>query len=120
MTQNTVLSGKRDEALATKAANRSGENRTPSPTQKRRTSPDARSEDHQVLQNLKTEVTDSQDSTPDNKTTDSGASRCIASIFAAHEKLKRFLGTLVQFTMGLGPETGDQVRHLVLELLVSY
>lgn len=34
-------------------------------------------------------------------------------------KLKRFLGTLVQFGQDIGPDIGDRVRTLVLSLVVS-
>ena len=35
-------------------------------------------------------------------------------------KLKRFLTTLQQFAVDISPETGDRVRHLVLNLVVSF
>jgi len=47
------------------------------------------------------------------------ASRCVNGIFAGHGKLKRLLGTLVQFATDISADTGDTVRTLVLALLVS-
>ncbi|XP_020284027.1 protein CBFA2T3 isoform X2 [Pseudomyrmex gracilis] len=47
----------------------------------------------------------------------SGASRCVSGIFAGHGKLKRLLGTLVQFATDISADTGDTVRTLVLTLL---
>ncbi|XP_036147090.1 protein CBFA2T3 [Monomorium pharaonis] len=46
-----------------------------------------------------------------------GASRCVSGIFAGHGKLKRLLGTLVQFATDISADTGDTVRTLVLALL---
>ncbi|XP_011637566.1 protein CBFA2T3-like, partial [Pogonomyrmex barbatus] len=46
-----------------------------------------------------------------------GASRCVSGIFAGHSKLKRLLGTLVQFATDISADTGDTVRTLVLALL---
>ncbi|XP_018393091.1 PREDICTED: protein CBFA2T2 [Cyphomyrmex costatus] len=46
-----------------------------------------------------------------------GASRCVSGIFAGHGKLKRLLGTLVQFATDISTDTGDTVRTLVLALL---
>ncbi|XP_044008249.1 protein CBFA2T1 isoform X2 [Aphidius gifuensis] len=46
-----------------------------------------------------------------------GSVRCIASVFSGHAKLKRLLGTLVQFANNISTETGDTVRTLVLGLL---
>lgn len=48
-----------------------------------------------------------------------GNIRCITSVFSGHAKLKRLLGTLVQFANNISTETGDTVRTLVLSLLVS-
>lgn len=48
-----------------------------------------------------------------------GASRCVSGIFAGHGKLKRLLGTLVQFATDISTDTGDTVRTLVLALLVG-
>lgn len=48
-----------------------------------------------------------------------GASRCVSGIFAGHGKLKRLLGTLVQFATDISADTGDTVRTLVLALLVG-
>lgn len=48
-----------------------------------------------------------------------GTSRCVSSIFAGHGKLKRLLGTLVQFATDISTDTGDTVRTLVLALLVG-
>ena len=44
---------------------------------------------------------------------------CISNIFAPHDNLKRLLGTLVQFAKDISPETGDNVRNLIIGLLVS-
>ncbi|KAG5331069.1 MTG8R protein, partial [Acromyrmex charruanus] len=46
-----------------------------------------------------------------------GVSRCVSGIFAGHGKLKRLLGTLVQFATDISADTGDTVRTLVLALL---
>uniref|UniRef100_A0A0C9RBR9 Cbfa2t3 protein n=1 Tax=Fopius arisanus TaxID=64838 RepID=A0A0C9RBR9_9HYME len=46
-----------------------------------------------------------------------GGLRCISSVFAGHAKLKRLLGTLVQFANNISADTGDTVRSLVLGLL---
>ncbi|KAG7213268.1 hypothetical protein KM043_002568 [Ampulex compressa] len=46
-----------------------------------------------------------------------GSARCIGGVFAGHGKLKRLLGTLVQFATDISPDTGDTVRTLVLALL---
>ncbi|XP_011144731.2 protein CBFA2T3 [Harpegnathos saltator] len=46
-----------------------------------------------------------------------GTARCVSSIFAGHSKLKRLLGTLVQFATDISTDTGDTVRTLVLALL---
>lgn len=54
-----------------------------------------------------------------NGTGGAGASRCVSSIFAGHGKLKRLLGTLVQFATDISTDTGDTVRALVLALLVG-
>ncbi|XP_014603871.1 PREDICTED: protein CBFA2T2 [Polistes canadensis] len=43
--------------------------------------------------------------------------RCITGFFAGHGKLKRLLGTLVQFATDISADTGDTVRTLVLALL---
>ncbi|XP_047368764.1 protein CBFA2T2 isoform X2 [Vespa velutina] len=43
--------------------------------------------------------------------------RCITGVFAGHGKLKRLLGTLVQFATDISADTGDTVRTLVLALL---
>jgi hypothetical protein len=51
--------------------------------------------------------------------TTGAASRCVNGIFAGHGKLKRLLGTLVQFATDISADTGDTVRTLVLALLVS-
>lgn len=51
--------------------------------------------------------------------TGGGASRCVSGIFAGHGKLKRLLGTLVQFATDISTDTGDTVRTLVLALLVG-
>lgn len=51
--------------------------------------------------------------------TSAGASRCVSSILAGHGKLKRLLGTLVQFATDISTDTGDTVRALVLALLVG-
>jgi len=48
-----------------------------------------------------------------------GVSRCVSGIFAGHGKLKRLLGTLVQFATDISTDTGDTVRTLVLALLVG-
>ncbi|XP_063975124.1 protein CBFA2T1 isoform X2 [Diachasmimorpha longicaudata] len=46
-----------------------------------------------------------------------GGLRCISSVFAGHAKLKRLLGTLVQFANNISTETGDTVRCFVFGLL---
>ncbi|XP_066594301.1 protein CBFA2T3 [Prorops nasuta] len=46
-----------------------------------------------------------------------GGSKCIPSVLAGHGKLKRLLGTLVQFASDISQDTGDTVRALVLALL---
>ena len=91
-------------------------------------SDDQQQQQHQgpPLQSLKTEVEDGShrqdEGSKCSEANGAGAnsSRCISSIFAAHGKLKRLLGTLVQFAMDISPDTGDTVRTLVLGLLVSY
>lgn len=80
------------------------------------------------LQPLKTESLLSEDATlATNHRTDETKSesngiggRCISAIFATHSKLRRLLGTLVQFATDISPDTGDTVRALVLNLLVSF
>ncbi|KAK2579134.1 hypothetical protein KPH14_001304 [Odynerus spinipes] len=47
----------------------------------------------------------------------SNGARCITGVFAGHGKLKRLLGTLVQFATDISADTGDTVRTLVLALL---
>ena len=61
-----------------------------------------------------------QDEIQNNNEANGGGSgtRCVSGIFAGHGKLKRLLGTLVQFATNISPETGDSVRTLVLGLLV--
>lgn len=45
--------------------------------------------------------------------------RCINNIFSGYTKLKRLLGTLVEFANNISSEIGDTVRMLVLNLLVN-
>ena len=52
-----------------------------------------------------------------NKVSNTG-SKSISTIFSGHGKLKRLLGTLVQFAMDISLDTGDTVRSLVLGLMV--
>lgn len=49
-----------------------------------------------------------------------GQSTTVQNSRVPHAKLKRLLGTLVQFANDISPDTGDTVRSLVLSLLVSY
>ncbi|XP_034949697.1 protein CBFA2T2 isoform X3 [Chelonus insularis] len=45
--------------------------------------------------------------------------KTISSIFTGHTKLKRLLGTLVQFANNISTETGETVRNLIFGLLSS-
>ncbi|XP_043269924.1 protein CBFA2T2 isoform X2 [Venturia canescens] len=45
------------------------------------------------------------------------ANRSVAAIFAGHGKLKRLLGTLIQFASNISQDTGESVRALILGLL---
>lgn len=49
----------------------------------------------------------------------SAANRSVTAIFAGHGKLKRLLGTLIQFASNISQDTGESVRTLILGLLVS-
>ncbi|XP_023246944.1 protein CBFA2T3-like [Copidosoma floridanum] len=69
-----------------------------------------------TLCSLKTEAPDDGPS-QQRQEEPNGTARCISGVFAAHGKLRRLLGTLVQFAMDMSPEVGDSVRSLVLGLL---
>ncbi|XP_024943840.1 protein CBFA2T1 isoform X2 [Cephus cinctus] len=71
---------------------------------------------------LKSEKEDSRlDDSQQIEATGSGLSngngRGVSGVFGGHGKLKRLLGTLVQFATDISPDTGDTVRSLVLGLL---
>lgn len=65
-------------------------------------------------------LSNSAESKTGNSLIVNGSVRCIASVFSGHAKLKRLLGTLVQFANNISTETGDTVRTLVLGLLVRF
>ncbi|XP_058789986.1 uncharacterized protein LOC131663537 isoform X2 [Phymastichus coffea] len=54
---------------------------------------------------------------PKSETNGTSGARCISAIFTAHSKLRRLLGTLVQFATDISPDTGGSVKALVLNLL---
>lgn len=70
-----------------------------------------------LLPSSKIENREADDIQPTDK---NGVSNCVSSIAAGHAKLKRLLGTLVQFATDISPDTGDTVRSLVMALLVHF
>lgn len=63
------------------------------------------------------EINNTCDSSQSNNPSSTGL-KSISSIFAGHTKLKRLLGTLVQFANNISNEVGDTVRTLIFGLLV--
>lgn len=62
---------------------------------------------------------DETENTGEGNGVSNGGFKTISAIFSGHGKLKRLLGTLVQFAMDISLDTGDTVRSLVLGLMVN-
>jgi len=107
--QQAKQNGSRSEYKAASGCSRSSDNDSPLPSQSLKP-------DLEEAANAASHKTDEGDSAVLANGT---ASRCVSGIFAGHGKLKRLLGTLVQFATDISADTGDTVRTLVLALLVS-
>lgn len=114
--QQKQTNGSRSEYKGTTSGcSRSSDNDSPLPSQ----SVKSELEEGSGAANAVVRTDEQSDSAALTNGTGSGASRCVSSIFAGHGKLKRLLGTLVQFATDISTDTGDTVRALVLALLVG-
>jgi len=113
--QQKQTNGSRSEYKGTSGCSRSSDNDSPLPSQ----SVKSELEEGSGAANAGARTDEQSDGAALTNGTGSGASRCVSSIFAGHGKLKRLLGTLVQFATDISTDTGDTVRALVLALLVG-
>ncbi|XP_029660885.1 protein CBFA2T1 [Formica exsecta] len=111
--QQKQTNGSRSEYKGASGCSRSSDNDSPLPSQ----SVKSELEEGSGAVNAGPRTDDQSDGPALANGTGSGASRCVSSIFAGHGKLKRLLGTLVQFATDISTDTGDTVRALVLALL---
>ncbi|XP_011698241.1 PREDICTED: protein CBFA2T3 [Wasmannia auropunctata] len=110
--QQKQTNGPRSEYKGTSGCSRSSDNDSPLPSQS------LKPELEEAAANAGPRTTDEQgDGAALANGGATGASRCVSGIFAGHGKLKRLLGTLVQFATDISADTGDTVRTLVLALL---
>ncbi|KAL0102946.1 hypothetical protein PUN28_018329 [Cardiocondyla obscurior] len=111
--QQKQTNGPRSEYKGASGCSRSSDNDSPLPSQPLK--PEVVEEGAPGAANVGPRTTDEQS---DGVALANGtASRCVSGIFAGHSKLKRLLGTLVQFATDISADTGDTVRTLVLALL---
>lgn len=113
--QQKQTNGSRSEYKGASGCSRSSDNDSPLPSQ----SVKSEVEEGSGAANPGARTDEQSDGTALTNGISSGASRCVSSIFAGHGKLKRLLGTLVQFATDISTDTGDTVRALVLALLVG-
>lgn len=113
--QKQTNNGSRSEYKGTSGCSRSSDNDSPLPSQ----SVKSELEEGSGVINAGARTDEQSDGAALANGTGSGAARCVSSIFAGHGKLKRLLGTLVQFATDISTDTGDTVRALVLALLVG-
>ncbi|EZA57352.1 hypothetical protein DMN91_003118 [Ooceraea biroi] len=111
--QQKQTNGSRSEYKGASGCSRSSDNDSPLPTQSLK--PDL--EEGPGVVNAGPQRTDEQSEGAALANGTASASRCVSGIFAGHGKLKRLLGTLVQFATDISTDTGDTVRTLVLALL---
>jgi len=114
--QQKQANGSRSECKGASGCSRSSDNESPLPSQSLK--PELE-EGPGGTANAASRTDEQSDGAALANGTGGAASRCVSGIFAGHGKLKRLLGTLVQFATDISTDTGDTVRTLVLALLVG-